>query len=192
MTPLPGASFEWGLPAVVMSDDGRRAVLSTRTSDGKDEFVVRDLATGTDTRLPSPTPPTGVASFALVTWTPSGRLLYGAGGIEASKIYDWPADGSANGRELVEAISAQMTHDGKELVFAQESRGHFRLLRAPVLANGAIGGAVPVFPGDSDLSVRWFDLSRDGRLLAFTSTDPVTSQFNVFVATSRTCGSDVR
>ncbi len=183
VTPLPGATFEWGLPAVVISNDGRRAVLSTRTSDGKDEFVVRDLATGTDTRLPSPTPPTGVASFALVTWTPSGRLLYGAGGVEASKVYDWPADGSASGRELVAAVSAQMTHDGKELVFTQELRGRFRLLRAPVLADGAIGSAVPVFPGDSDLSVRWFDLSRDGRLLAFTSTDPVTSQYNVSVAT---------
>ena len=57
------------------------------------------------------------------------------------------------------------------------------LMRAPVLPNGSVGAAAPVFPDDSGPSVQWFDLSHDGRLLAFTSTDPVTSQYNISVAT---------
>ena len=54
---------------------------------------------------------------------------------------------------------------------------------ATPLADGTAGKAEPVFAGADEPSVRWFDISADGTLLAFTVTDATTSQLNIFVAT---------
>src|SRR5262249_6583421 len=121
---IPGSRFESSRPSIALSPDGKRAALSVRMPDGRDEFVVRDLATATDTRLALPLPSSGMLTAALVTWAPTGRLLYAAGGVEASKIYDWPADGSANGHELVTGYAARMMPSARELIVVQDVRSH--------------------------------------------------------------------
>ena len=49
---MPGAPFEVGLSSLALSPDGRRAAFATRAADGGEEYLVRDLATGRDTRVP--------------------------------------------------------------------------------------------------------------------------------------------
>jgi len=180
---LPGSAFEPANSMVALSPDAHRAALSVRLPDGKDEVVVRDLATGADTRLPSPRASTGVTTGALVTWTPAGRLLYPAGGVETLKIFDWPADGSPGGRDLVSGFVGRMTPDRGGLVFIQDVRGKMRLFRTPLAPDGAAGVVEPLFHGDDEPSVRYFDLSPDGHLLAYSTTDPATGQLNIWVAT---------
>jgi hypothetical protein len=183
ITAVPGAPFETPGPSVALSADGGRAVMAVRTTDGKDEFVVRDLTTGIDTHLPVPRASTGMATGATVTWTPAGRLLYAAGGVETLQIYDWPADGSANGRPLVNGFAAHMLRDGKTLIFIQDVRSKMRLFSASIQPDGAVGAPSPLLAGTDEPTVRYFDISPNDRLLAYTVTDPTTDQMNIFVAT---------
>ena len=180
---MPGAPFEAGSLSLALSPDGRRAAFATRAAGGGEEYVVRDLATGRDTRVPAPKGSAGVAAGGRIAWTPAGRLLYPAGGVEAPQIYDWPADGSASGRPLVAGTAAQMTPKGAEIIFSRDERSRFRLYRAPMRPDGTAGDAVPVFPAADDPNVRYFELSPDGTLLAFTDVEPVSNRLNIFVTT---------
>ena len=180
---MPGRPFEPGLPSLALSPDGKRAAFTTRAADGGEEYLVRDLATGRDTRVPSPKASTGVSTGGLIAWTPKGRLLYPAGGVESLQIYDWPADGSAGGWPLVTGMAAKMSPSGAEIVFSRDERSHFRLYRAPIGPDGRAGDSVPVFPASNDPNARYFDLSPDGKLLAFTDIEPVNNRFNIFVTT---------
>jgi len=180
---MPGRPFEPGLPSLALSPDGKRAAFTTRAADGGEEYLVRDLATGRDTRVPSPKASTGVSTGGLIAWTPKGRLLYPAGGVESVQIYDWPADGSASGRLLVAGVAAQMPPSATEIVFNRDERSRFRLYRAPIRPDGTAGDAVPVFPAANDPNARYFDLSPDGKLLAFTDVEPVNNRLNIFVTT---------
>jgi hypothetical protein len=182
VTPVPGPAFESPTPEVAVSPDGRRAAFAVRTSDFKDSVLVRELSTGADTRVPLPEANSRSAPTP-TAWTRSGRLLLTVGGVEASKIFDWPADGSSNGRLLVTGLSPRLSRDGRELLFLADERGSSRLRRARVLADGSVGKAEPVFPGDNEPKIRWFDLSPDGRLLVFAATQDETLQLNLFVTT---------
>ena len=179
---VSGPPFETSGPSLALSPDGKRAVLSERSQDRRDAFVVRDLVTGTDTPIPPPPGPNVVATGGVVRWAPGGRLLYPAGGVETTRVYDWPADGSANGRELASGIAAVVAPN-HELIFIEDERGAMRLFHAPIGADGSAGRADPVFVGADEPSVHNFDLSPDGRLLAFTVQDRITTQLSVFVAT---------
>jgi serine/threonine-protein kinase len=181
ITPVPGPAFE-ARSEVALSRDGRRAALVVRTSDLKDRVVVRELTTGADTRVPLPDPNGGL-SPAPLAWTTSGRLLLTFGGIESSKIFDWPADGSSNGRPLTTGVFGHLSRDGRELLFLVDDRGVNRLRRAPVLADGSVGKIEPVFAGNNEPSIRWFDLSPDGHLLAYCPRQDDTQQLNLFVTT---------
>jgi Tol biopolymer transport system component len=178
---MDGAPFEAGLGGLALSPDGRRAVFATLAANGGEEYLVRDLATGRDTRVPAPKASTGMSTGARIAWTPAGRLLYPAGGVETVQIYDWPADGSSSGRPLVAGMAAQMTPDGKQIVFSRDERSHYKLYRAQLHPDGTAGDAVPVFPAAADPNVRYFELSPDGTLLAFTDIEPVSNRLNIFV-----------
>ena len=65
---MPGAPFEAGLPSLAISPDGRRAAFPIRAADGGEDYVVRDLATGRDTRIPPPKASTGVSTGARIAW----------------------------------------------------------------------------------------------------------------------------
>ena len=181
VTRVPGADFEWSVPMVNLSPDGKRAVTSWRTAENVEEFFVRDLATGGDTRVPSPKAGTaGIRTGGFVTWRSSARLLFAAGGVDALTLFDWPSDGSANGRALVDGSTALVEPDGTLLV-RQDLRARGHLVRVPILPDGSAGSMQPIFPGDNEPNVRGFDLSPDGHLLAFAAVDP-TGQSNIFVA----------
>ena len=68
-------------------------------------------------------------------------------------------------------------------VFSRDERSHFRLYRAPIRPDGTAGDPVPVFPPADDSNVRYFELSPDGTLLAFTDIEPLNNRFNIFVTT---------
>ncbi len=182
ITPIPGPAVE-ARSEVALSPDGRRAVLVVKSSDLREHVVVRELSSGSDTRVLLPDANGGL-SPAPLTWTPSGRLLLTFGGIESSKIFDWPPDGStSSGRPLATGVVGRLSHDGRELLYLVDDRGVNRLRRAPVLADGSVGKAQAVFAGDNEPSIRWFDLSPDGHLLAYSARQDETPQLNLFVAT---------
>jgi serine/threonine-protein kinase len=182
VAPVPGAPFDLAGPQLNLSPDGGRILIEVRRADHPSDYVVRDLATGTDTRVPLPSArSSGIRTGAAVTWRSTNRLLFGIGGVEQVKIFDWPADGTASGRELVTGLKALATPDGKELIFNNDIRSRARLFHAPVQPDGSIGPVAPVFPGDDDPDARDFDLSPDGHLLAFTASDATSRQLNVFI-----------
>ena len=153
---MPGAPFEVALLSLALSPDGRRAAFATRAADGGEEYVVRDLETGRDTRVPAPK----ARRASRPADGSRGRRRAGccipAGGVEASQIYDWPADGSAGGRPLVAGTAAQMTSEGAEIIFSRDERSRFRLYRAPIRPDGTAGDAVAVFPAADDPNVPLF------------------------------------
>lgn len=180
-TAVPGPSFETSSGSVALSPDGRRAVLAVRAADLTEYFVVRDLLTGADTRVPPPLP--SAITTVNVTWTPAQRLLYPAGGIEAWRIYDWPSDGSASGRVLGDGLNAKMTADGSQLYYARDDRGFYSLFHAPVRTDGSPGEPAPVFTEANPPRTRMFDVSPDGRLLVLAAESAESQRLNVMVAT---------
>jgi hypothetical protein len=180
-TTVPGRALEMTYGAFGLAPDGGRALISTMGPDFREEVIVRDLATGTDTRVPPPRPVSAMLTGATVSWAPGGRLFFGIGGVETSEIFDWPADGSTQGRKLVAGRSARMVAGRPEIYFNRDERGANRLRRAALRPDGTVDTLEPIFPGNPEPRVRWFDVSPDGRLLAFTDGSP--QQTNVFVTT---------
>ena len=80
-------------------------------------------------------------------------------------------------------LRAQMTADGSQVFFLRDLRGAHQLFRAAVQGEGSLGPPAPVFPGTGAPNVRSFDVSPDGRLLAFT-TDNVDSPLRNVVVTT--------
>ena len=184
MTSVPGSAREMTPSAFGLAPDGGRALISIVGSDFREEVVVRDLATGVDTRVPPPRPVNAVTTGAAVSWAPGGRLFFSVGGVEASEIFDWPADGSTGGRKVVAGTSARMAAGRPEIYFTRDEGGAWRLRRAALRPDGTVETPEPVFPGTAEPGVRSFDLSQDGRLLAFTdTTGGMQQQSNVFVTT---------
>ena len=182
-TAAPGAPFDTSTGAIGLSPDGRRAVLAMRGPNLTGYFVVRDLATGADTRVPPPqTPSMMLNGSGTASWTPAQRLLYATGGIESWHLYDWPSDGSSGSRILTDGLDAKMTGDASELFFLHDQRGTYLLLHAKVQQDGTLGPPAPVFP-EADMRIRTFDVSPDGRLLAFTTQNTDTQALNVIVTT---------
>ena len=146
-------------------------------------LLVRDLSTGTDTRVPMPQASPGMQTGPGVTWTPAGRLLYASGGVDTMQIYDCPADGSGSGRPLVAGMSARYATTGRRC--SSSATNSARAVPRPILADGTAGNAELVFAGADERRVPWFDISADGTLLAFTTIDAMTGpgQLNIFVAT---------
>jgi serine/threonine-protein kinase len=180
---VPGQALEITAGAFGLSPDGGRALMSVRAPDLKDEIIVRDLATGTDTRVPPPRPSSGMATGATVSWAPDGRLLFAVGGVETSEIFDWPADGSTGGRKLVDGTRARMLTVRPEIYFTRDDRGLWRLRRAVRQPGGTVTTPESVFPEGAEPVVHWFDVSPDGRLLAFTDAGIDMRLPNVFVTT---------
>jgi hypothetical protein len=155
--------------------------MSTVGPDFRHEVVVRDLATGAGTRVPAPAQ-VGAMARAVVSWAPGGRLFFGVGGVETSEIYDWSADGSRGGRKLLAGMSAQTVASRGEIYFTRDERGPLRLRRAPLGPEGTAETSEPVFPDSAQPNVHWFNVSPDGRLLAFAERSGNAAP-NIFVTT---------
>jgi hypothetical protein len=80
-------------------------------------------------------------------------------------------------------MDARMTAGGKEIYFTTDERGGaMRLRRATLGPNGTVEGAEALFPANAQPTVRWFDVSPDGKLLAFTDRSR-NDRPDVFVTT---------
>jgi serine/threonine protein kinase len=169
-TPVAGTPFALARSdrGLAISPDGQRVALAIASTDGSSSIVVRDLDTGVDRRLTFDS-----SNKSGPSWFPSGdRLVYTANGSVGDRKIVWRA---VNGRgaetPLVDGAAAMVSPDGRELLYLVDDRGNRFLRRAPIGANGVLGPAVAVFH-DPEPDIADFDLSPDGRLLAYAAREP--------------------
>ena len=179
-TSVPGASLDASPDDLELSPDGNRvAFVHGRTtvagSDGigsmpDARIVVRDLQTGVDTRLTLASPDAGTwADAGAPVWIPGGnRLIHRTGNIERMNLVERRADVASDGRVLTSGFIGRVLPDTKTLVYVEDERGMGRLRSATITAEGVVNSR-PIFTGDSQPNVREFDLSPDGRLIAYSA-----------------------
>jgi dipeptidyl aminopeptidase/acylaminoacyl peptidase len=72
---------------------------------------------------------------------------------------------------LTSGFQARVLPDGRTLVYVRDDRGVGRMRRAAITADGTIDDT-PLFEGEHQPNVRDFDISSDGRLLAYAAVGP--------------------
>ena len=178
VVPGPPIDSEPGIGRILsMSpDDQHAAFVAGATPD----VFVRDLRSGRDTRLTfDPRPKMAPA------WFPGGdRVVYMAGvepvarpsGAASSflgKIVSQRADGEDKPREIGSGTNQpRVSADGRYLLYLVDEAGPLRLRFCTIGADGSLGAPQTVFHGEAEPDVNAFDLSPDGRLLAYAARDP--------------------
>ena len=145
--------------------------------------VHADLDAGLDTPLTF-----DQRSYATPSWFLSGNAVLYLADVQVTaavvgfgRIVTQRADGTERPRDLgVTAALPRVSPDGKSLLFVEDDGGRGRLQHAVIVGDGSLGPAQPFFHGQDEPNVRWWDLSRDGRLLAYVAEDP-TQRLDVFV-----------
>ena len=173
---VPGAPVEAG-SAPVLSPDGSRVALVVDIA-GDRHLVVRDLKTGSDTRLT----PAGQDAPTLdaPSWFPSGdEVVFATGSVTASRIVARRIDGSGGHRVLIGGLVGQVTPNRQHLVFLVEEGGATRLRYAALAADGSVGAAERVLK-QSDPNITSFDLSPDGSTVAY-SIPEADARLNTFL-----------
>jgi serine/threonine-protein kinase len=173
---VPGPPVDVG-SAPALSPDGSRVAFVVDT-EGDRHLVVRDLNTGSDTRLT----PAGQDTPTLdpPSWFPSGdEVVFGTGSVTARRIAARRIDGSGGQRMLVGGRLGQVTPDRRYLVFLVEEGGAARLRYAPLGGDGSVGPAERVLK-QSDPDINMFDLSPDGSTLAYDIPE-ADARLNVFL-----------
>ena len=187
-TRVPGDAVE-GVD-LELSPDGRRAAfvqgrLRTAGIEGAGSLTdgvatVRDLETGVDTRLSIGTASTAWGDIGVPTWTPDGqRLIHRTGRVEGASLVERRADIAGAARPLTTGMLGRLLADGRTLIYTRDERGAGRLERATIGDDGTVGPSQPVFP--DAVNVGEFDVSDDGRLIAFVARQP-DSRLDVFLA----------
>jgi len=165
LSTIPGAPVELHSP-IALSPDAHHAVF---VGGSAFEIFLRDLATGTDTRLTF-----DAVRKSFPTWFPSGdRILYSISrAVEATQMVVLPADGTGDAREFGPGDFAKISADGRQVIYLLDDRGRVRLRHAPILPGGSLGPPQHVFTSDDEPDVTSFDLSPDGNLIAYTAVTP--------------------
>ena len=184
LTTLPGAPHDIVTKAT-LSPDGRRVAFAARKS-GKTDIFVRELDTGADTQLTFTSPdtkgikfnPSNTDPFDAVqspTWFPSGdRLVYAAGGVESASLVSQRADRAEPAQPMVPGELGLVSSDGRFLLSLVPDRGAAHLRLYAIAADGSLGPPQVVLDPTKEPDVNAFEVSRDGRLLAYTSRETVT------------------
>ena len=173
---VPGTPVDAG-SAPVLSPDGSRGALIVDTG-GDRHLVVRDLKTGSDTRLTAAGQ--DVPTLDAPSWFPSGdEVLFGTGTVAARRIVARRTDGSGGPRVLAAGLKGQVTPNRQYLVFLVDEGGAQRLRYAALAADGSVGAAERVLK-QSDPNIDAFDLSPDGSTLAYSLLETNT-RLNVFL-----------
>ena len=186
-TSIPGAPIPEMHPLFALAPGGDRIVFVENEESQSNRIVVRDLSTGVDTRVSqdqAAAPSVGATDqFVLYPdWFPSGdRVLYAHGPVETSKIVSHRADGAGGRVEIGPGMLARISADAKWLVWLEDDRGQGRLHFSRLSASGQPEGPRQTFPGVDSQDIRTFDLSTDGRLIAYTVRDP-TGQSNIYLS----------
>jgi hypothetical protein len=179
---IPGAKLRSPICCPALSFDGRRAALVTDSASVRN-LVVRDLATGVDTRLTFQQ--SDVDSLGDYPpepgWFPTGdRVLYATGAVGTPKVVVRPGDGAGAPQVLGAGSTPRVSPDGHRLLFILDEAGRGLLRQAPLSADGTVGTAERVFQALTEPNVTWFDISRDGKMLAYTDMG-ADRQSNVFL-----------
>lgn len=136
-------------------------------------IFVRDLKVGVDTRLTITPPSSGMwADIGVPTWFPGGdRLVHRMGNVENFKLLERRADVAGDARVLAAGFLGRLLPDGRTLIYLHDERGRGLLRVAAIAADGTTEGK-PLFQVDHQTNVRDFDVSSDGRLLAYVLVQP--------------------
>jgi tRNA A-37 threonylcarbamoyl transferase component Bud32 len=180
-TDVPGDDIEGLARDFELSPDGRRVAFvhgdyrTAGVSAGSligGVVKVRELRTGADTRVTTSTPSSTWGNIGMPTWSADGeRLIHRTGRIEGSSLVELRADIAGAARPLVPGMAGRLLPDGRTLIFTEDHRGAGRLSRLVIGQDGQAGAATPLFPEGSVRNAGDFDLSADGRLIAFVSTE---------------------
>ena len=168
-SPVPGPPL---VPAggrdFALSPDGHRVAAAVDVPNTASQIVVRDLQSGLETRLTF-----DESGKIHPAWFPSGdKVLYvAATGMQNITVFASQADAGGQAVRLTQGVLARVSPNGRDLLYIVDERGHGSLRRAPILPDGRVGPSAPVF-GGADPDVDTFDLSPDGRLLAYGAQDP--------------------
>jgi Tol biopolymer transport system component len=188
-TPVSGDEIEGPDQALELSPDGRRAafVQGAYRSAGAGAgsvtgvVVVRDLQTGVDTRLSTSAPTSTWGDVGLPTWSPDGqRVIHRTGRVEGAALVERRADIAGTARTLTSGLLGRLLSDGRTLIYTRDERGAGRLARVAIDTDGA-GSPRGLFPTGSPPDVGDFDISADGRLIAFVAR-PQGARGSVFIS----------
>jgi dipeptidyl aminopeptidase/acylaminoacyl peptidase len=122
-------------------------------------------------------------------WSPDGKQLLAINGVSAAETYVWlidiesgkkdlltPQGGSKTGSETVAYGNARFSRDGKGVYFTSDQESEFQRLVYFDLASRKMRVLTP----DLKWDVGEFDLSKDGRMIAFESNEDGVSALHVF------------
>jgi Tol biopolymer transport system component len=179
-TAVPGPIVESPEDELELSPDGDRVafVQGRRVEAGggvgstPGSVVVRDLRVGVDTRLTTGATGGMWAEAGMPTWFPGGdRLVHRTGGVENLKLVEQRADVTGDARELTPGAMGRILSDGKTLIYVRDERGRGRM-RMSVITSDVTREDRPLFPDGHQANVRDFDISSDGRLVAYEAIQP--------------------
>ena len=164
-----------GAPARFMAEpsfspDGKRILFLRGSGTESVEVWLQEIATGRPTRLTFNEKGDGSPA-----WFPSGsRILYTDhySTVNGARVVSLATDGSGQTRQLVAAMGADFSPDGKYLLYMLDEKGSGHLRYAEVMADGSIGPARAVFTGTTEPNIHDAVLSSDGRLLAYIEQTP--------------------
>jgi len=162
-TPIPGFA-DGPFFAVIISPDGRRALLDGISDDHKGFISLADLERGTVSRL---TPPTENASGA--AWSPDGRRFAYQNGSTAMVVRSLVDGSSRNYLVSDQAYKslAGWSHDGRFLVFDRlDAASKWDVWLLPLEGDGTPQAIVRSAANEQQAR-----LSPDGRWIAFTSDE---------------------
>jgi len=157
-----------GMPS--FSPDGKRLVFVRGSGPESVEVWLHDIATGRPTKLTFNEKGDGAPG-----WFPSGdRILYTDhhSTVNGARVVSLAADGSGETRQLVAAMAADVSSDGKHLIYLLDEKGNGHVRYADVMPDGTIGPARPIFKGTTEPDLHDAVLSPDGQLLAYVEITP--------------------
>jgi dipeptidyl aminopeptidase/acylaminoacyl peptidase len=132
--------------------------------------MVRDLTTGADLPLTSATPSSTWGNTGSPTWSPDGRrLVHWTGRVEGGDLVEIRADIAGAPRQLVQGLLGRLMPDHRTLIFTADDRGVGRLSRATVTGGSTPAAVTPLFPDSGAWRAGDFDISADGRMIAFVA-----------------------
>ena len=152
------------------SPDGTRIVFVRGSGAESVEVWLHDIASGRPRRLTFNEQGDGAPA-----WFPSGnRILYTDhySTVKGARIVSLAADGSGQTRQLVAAMGADLSPDGKRLLYLLDENGSGHLRYADVMPDGSIGPARTLFQGPTEPNIHDAVLSPDGQLLAYVEVTP--------------------
>jgi len=158
------------IAAPSFSPDGKQIVFLRGSGLESVEVWLHEVATGRPTRLTFNEKGDGAP-----VWFPSGnRILYTDhySTVNGARVVSLPTDGSGETRQLVAAMGAEFSPDGKYLLYLMDEKGNGRLRYADVMPDGNIGPGRTIFKATPEPDVHDAVLSADGHLLAYIEDTP--------------------